>query len=99
MNANKLHEQIEKVVPITGVSVGKADDKSTWRVSYTRMPTAAQLKDVTDIIAAFDTTPEVVDNKDYTLEALVFILERMNLQDDAAIAKRLDLVEKLKRKL
>lgn len=48
MSAAKLDSEIQKACPIYGVSIGRKDDKSTWRIDY--KPEATQ--EQRDIAAA-----------------------------------------------
>lgn len=34
MSAAKLDSEIQKVCPIFGVSIGRKEDKATWRIDY-----------------------------------------------------------------
>lgn len=42
MNIVQLDEALRVVCPIHGVSIGKVDDKSTWRISFKDEATAEQ---------------------------------------------------------
>lgn len=42
MIATKLYEAVTAVCPIDGVSIGRKDDKSTWRVDFKDEATAEQ---------------------------------------------------------
>ncbi len=42
VNIIELHEALEAVCPIKGVSVGRVDDKSTWRINFSDEATEAQ---------------------------------------------------------
>lgn len=53
-----IHEKVEAVAPIEGVSVGVRGDKLTWRVDFLRSATAAQRRDAQDVIDAFDIAAE-----------------------------------------
>jgi hypothetical protein len=50
-----LHEQIVVAgIPISGVSIGVVDDRTTWLVRFLPEATDAQKKQAADIVAAFD---------------------------------------------
>lgn len=53
-NLAVLHDAINKICPIDGVSIGRIDDKKTWRVDFKSEVTKQQQKDVEAIIASFD---------------------------------------------
>lgn len=40
--AGKLHEALAAVCPIDGVSIGRKDDKATWRIDFKDEATDAQ---------------------------------------------------------
>lgn len=54
MDAAKLHEAIEKVCPIDGVSIGKVSDRSTWRIGFHASATDAQRSDAMAVLVAYD---------------------------------------------
>ncbi len=49
-----LHSKIETITPITGVSIGNPNDKSTWKVHYVNEPTDKDLEDVKAIIDSYE---------------------------------------------
>lgn len=50
----KLHEAIAAACPIDGVSVGRKNDKSTWRIDFRAEATDAQKDAARAVLAAFD---------------------------------------------
>ena len=48
--AHILHDEINKIVPIDGVSIGLEDDRSTWTCHFKAEPTQEQLDKVASII-------------------------------------------------
>jgi len=54
MNAIKLHNAIAVVCPITGISVGKASDKTTWTFNATDTATDEQIAAAQAVIDAAD---------------------------------------------
>jgi hypothetical protein len=52
INMAKLQENIDSVVDNTGVSIGKYEDKSTWKVHYIGEPTKEQATQIAAIIEA-----------------------------------------------
>lgn len=54
MNLLKLHNQITKVCPIDGVSIGIESDKRTWRIQFKSEATEAQKQEAQGILEAFD---------------------------------------------
>lgn len=52
--ASKLDAAIKAVCPIHGVSIGRADDKQTWRIDFADEATAEQREAAHGVLAAFD---------------------------------------------
>jgi len=53
-----LDQQIKVVCPIDGVSLGRKDDKSTWRIDFKPEATAQQRTDAQAVVEAFDVAAE-----------------------------------------
>ncbi len=51
---SKLNAAIEAVCPIHGVSIGRKDDKATWRIDFKDEATAQQRADAQAVVEAFD---------------------------------------------
>lgn len=52
---NALHAQLSSAeVPVTGISTGRKDDRSTWRVDFAPEATEEQKAQAAQIVAAFD---------------------------------------------
>ena len=50
-----LEEALAKSgIPVSGVSIGRKDNKATWRVDYSSDPTLEQRAQAADIINGFD---------------------------------------------
>jgi hypothetical protein len=49
-----LHDAIAAVCPIVGVSIGRRDDRSTWRIDYAPNATAEQRAAAQATLEAFD---------------------------------------------
>lgn len=60
MSAAKLDKAIKTVCPIDGVSIGRKDDKSTWRIDFRPEATQTQRDAAQAILSAFiwDDTPQ-----------------------------------------
>lgn len=52
--AAQLHAAIAAVCPIHGVSIGRKDDKSTWRIDFVLGATSGERADAEAVLAAFD---------------------------------------------
>lgn len=52
--AAKLHDAIEAVCPIDGVSIGRSDDASSWRIAFRPEATKEQKDAALAVLAAFD---------------------------------------------
>lgn len=54
MIATTLHAQVSAVCPIEGISIGKQDDKSTWRIDFKEAATKEQQLAARAALDAFD---------------------------------------------
>lgn len=77
MIAQNLDLAIRAVCPILGVSIGRADDKQTWRIDYDPVATTLQRAAAQAVVDGFDaqaaSTPldiSDIDNLDRVLKAL-----------------------------
>lgn len=52
----QLHEQISAVCPVAGVSIGRIDDKATWRIDFADAATTQQRASAAAVVSAFDVT-------------------------------------------
>lgn len=52
--AATLHAAIAAVCPIHGVSIGRKDDKATWRIDFVPGATSGERADAEAVLAAFD---------------------------------------------
>lgn len=59
IDITSLHDQIAAVAPIEGVSIGRANDKATWRVDFAKDATLSQQKAAQAVIAAFDVSKPI----------------------------------------
>ena len=50
----QLHAQVAEVAPIIGVSIGRQNDKGTWRIDFAPEATQAQRDAAASVVAAFD---------------------------------------------
>jgi len=67
--AIKTHEMLEENgIPITGVSIGKVDDKKTWRVDFMDEATLVHHVQAQQLIDAFD--PDAVPDPISEIESL-----------------------------
>ena len=72
--ASKLDQKIKAVCPISGISIGRKDDKSTWRISFVpagspqeRAAAAAVLRHAANARSAIDEAQGVIDHASATL--------------------------------
>jgi hypothetical protein len=69
METLDLHDQIQAVCPIDGVSVGRENDKLTWRIDFKPEATAPQRANAQAVVAAFDFNavpdPDTIAGKDF----------------------------------
>jgi hypothetical protein len=66
MDAGTLHEAIAEVCPVTSVTVGKADDRSTWSFILAPEATPAQIAAGENVIATIPMdTPSTVSAADW----------------------------------
>ena len=54
MIAQKLDAEIKVVCPILGVSIGRRDDKSTWRIEFAEEATLGQRHAAQAVLDAFE---------------------------------------------
>jgi len=54
MIAAKITEAVRAVCPIHGVSIGRKDDKATWRIDFKDEATPKQRADAKAVLDAFD---------------------------------------------
>lgn len=54
MNAGTIHDLVAKVCPIEGISIGVADDKSTWLIRYSDTASDHQRASAQAILEAYD---------------------------------------------
>ena len=52
--AKQLHDQISSVCPIDGVSIGRKDDKLTWRIDFKSEATQEQRNAARAVVDTFD---------------------------------------------
>lgn len=96
MIAQKLDAAIKVVCPIFGVSIGRPDDKSTWRIDFEAQATSQQRSAAQAVLAAFDpNAPELPDNNAALAErhtnAALDDMERAINAGDTAGALRISL--------
>ena len=72
----QLDEQLKAVCPIGGVSIGRWDDSSTWRIDFKDEATRAERRAAMDVLAKFDpaSVPAPVDEMEQ-LKARIAALE------------------------
>lgn len=58
MITQRLDAAIKEVCPINGVSIGRPDDKATWRIDFAQSATAQQRADAAAVVEAFDPNAE-----------------------------------------
>ncbi len=71
LDMTKLQEKIDKVVDNTGISIGKYEDRSTWKIHYKGEPTKQQLAAAAAIIQEQRVLTEEQDQE--TVRALGFL--------------------------
>ena len=81
----KLDQAIKAVCPIDGVSIGRKDDKLTWRIDFKPEATAQQLTNAQAVVDAFDVAaaeaPPTADEREAdALAALNGEAQRIDLQ-------------------
>lgn len=86
--AERLHEALETVAPIAGVSVGVKEDKQTWRIDFKPEADAGQRAAAQAALAAFD--PSSPDTKeDSKASAKQAVQAAIDADDDKALMKAL----------
>lgn len=60
--AQRLHEAIEEVCPIDGVSIADKDDKKTWRIDFKATASSVQKEAAKQVLRNFDVSaPDLED--------------------------------------
>ena len=81
--AQRLHAALVAVCPIEGVSIGRANDRDTWKISYAADATDQQKAAATVFLAAFDPTSPTVEQvnaeRDRRLTTFAFNGDRFDL--------------------
>ena len=77
--AARLTRAIEFVCPIYGVSIGRRDDRSTWRIDFKEEATIQNRRDAVTVLNEFDPAeppePPTVESRLEALEARITALE------------------------
>lgn len=64
MTAGRVHDALKAAgVPIVGVSIGRDDDKATWRIAFDPAVTDAQRATAAAIVAAIDLSTPMVPHE------------------------------------
>ena len=53
-NVAKLHERLSELAPVHGVSIGDADDRSTWRIDFDQSANSDQRLDAEAAMQAYE---------------------------------------------
>jgi hypothetical protein len=77
--AGAVHEAVKRVCPILNVSIGKPNDKTTWRINLAPEATDKQKRDAADVIESFDVAKVLptVDPRDVVIAQLQRRLEAL----------------------
>lgn len=62
--ASRLHDALAAVAPITGISIGSRNDRSTWRIDFAPEATPQQQSAANALLASFDPQSTVDDDID-----------------------------------
>lgn len=81
INISALNDAVAAVAPIDGVSVGRAEDRSTWRIDFATGATAEQRASAQAVLAAFDPAAPTAD--DVRAEASRRLRGRFGARDGA----------------
>jgi hypothetical protein len=81
-----LHERVVGVAPIIGVSIGRRDDKSTWRIDFAPEATQTQRDAAAGVVASFDAA--AVESAEQAETAAVDALEGETRSDAVFAALR-----------
>ena len=68
----ELNEALEKVAPISGVRIGRRDDRTTWKVDFHPDATKAEREAAMSILDSFD--PNIIAQEPLTASGLAKIL-------------------------
>lgn len=85
INIEYLTEEIEKLAPIEGVSIGNLNDKTTWRVDYKNTVTQTQITNVNNFINNLDVTAPIPDDVRAEAQRRMIVLVNAKNSDDLNI--------------
>ena len=93
MIAAKLDAALKAVCPIHGVSIGRVNDKQTWRIDFRDEATAQQRAAAQDVLDAFDPEAQTKDEQNAPILAAltasdVGMLRALEDGDEKLIAER-----------
>ena len=80
-----ISEEIEKLAPIDGISIGNLNDKTTWRVDYKNTATQAQITNVNNFINNLDITAPIPDDVRAEAQRRMIVLVNAKNSDDLNI--------------
>lgn len=80
--ALRIHEAVEEVCPIDGISIEDAKDKKTWRIDFRSTATDEQKKAARQVVKDFD--PNGEDPKEVSKKAASNRLKNAIRGDDQA---------------
>lgn len=72
--ASRIHEAIEQVCPIEGVSIEDKTDKKTWRIQFKSTASSEQKAAAQKVIDAFDL--DAPDEEEIARQKLKLVLEK-----------------------
>lgn len=59
MNIDQLDKALKAVCPVSGVSIGRKNNKATWRIDFMDEATDEQKKAAQDILNSMDVVEEL----------------------------------------
>lgn len=77
--AARLTDEIGSICPIHGVSIGRVNDKETWKVHFAESATPEQIESANSVVEAFD--PKSAQPAAWTPYTIVVALERMGVAE------------------
>lgn len=86
-----LHAQVAAVCPIEGISIGKPDDRSTWRIDFNSQATAGERVAAQAIVDGFDLSAANAAETQVVARRSTDAAEAQASRVDAAVTGLLDM--------
>lgn len=62
INTLAIHDKIAAICPIDGLSIGRATDKSTWRIDFKKQATDSERQAARELLEAINPSDFITDD-------------------------------------